>query len=65
MPELLARPTRRSRMTRAALETMLLGGDMTELVAGGAVTFEGDLTPIQGLLTNLDNFEFWFPIVTP
>ena len=53
------------RMTRAALETMLLGGDMTELVAGGAVTFDGDLTPIQGLLTNLDDFEFWFPIVTP
>lgn len=53
------------RMTRGALDTMLMGGDMAALVAGGAVSFAGDPTPIQALLTNLDDFEFWFPIVTP
>ena len=53
------------RMTRDALDTMLTGGDMGALVAGGAVTFDGDLALVQALLTNLDDFDFWFPIVTP
>lgn len=53
------------RMTRAALDTMLMGGAMGEMVAAGEVSFDGDPTPIQALLTNLDDFEFWFPIVTP
>ena len=53
------------RMTRAALDTILMGGAIPELVAAGAVGFDGDPTPVQALLTNLDDYEFWFPIVTP
>ncbi|MFI0433835.1 MAG: alkyl sulfatase C-terminal domain-containing protein, partial [Candidatus Nanopelagicales bacterium] len=53
------------RMTRQALDTMLIGGDMAALAASGAVSFDGDATIIGALLTNLDDFEFWFPIVTP
>ena len=52
-------------MTRAALDTILIGGDVAALAASGAVAFEGDPAPIQALLTNLDDFDFWFPIVTP
>ncbi|TXH40132.1 MAG: MBL fold metallo-hydrolase [Actinobacteria bacterium] len=53
------------RMTRAALDTILIGGDVAALAASGAVAFEGDPAPIQALFTNLDDFDFWFPIVTP
>jgi alkyl sulfatase BDS1-like metallo-beta-lactamase superfamily hydrolase len=53
------------RMTRAALDTILMGGAIPGLVAAGAVSFEGDPAPVQALLTNLDDYEFWFPIVTP
>jgi alkyl sulfatase BDS1-like metallo-beta-lactamase superfamily hydrolase len=53
------------RMSRAALDTILMGGAILELVASGEVTFDGDPAPIQGLLGNLDTYEFWFPIVTP
>lgn len=53
------------RMPRTALDTILTGGAIPELVAQGIVTLEGDPAPVQALLTNLDTFEFWFPIVTP
>ncbi|MEI8083174.1 MAG: alkyl sulfatase dimerization domain-containing protein [Actinomycetes bacterium] len=53
------------RMTRAALDTILLGGDIPELVLAGDVVVEGDPATLQSLLQNLDDFEFWFPIVTP
>lgn len=53
------------RMTRAALDTILMAGDIAALAASGAISFDGDPAPIQTLLTNLDDFEFWFPIVTP
>jgi alkyl sulfatase BDS1-like metallo-beta-lactamase superfamily hydrolase len=53
------------RMTRAALDAMIMGQDLQALVADGAITLAGDLTAVQALLGNLDTFEFWFPIVTP
>ncbi len=53
------------RMPRSALDTILAGGAIPELVAQGTITLEGDPAPVQALLANLDTFEFWFPIVTP
>lgn len=53
------------RMTRSALDTVLLGGAIPQLVLAGEVAVEGDPGIVQSLLANLDDFEFWFPIVTP
>jgi alkyl sulfatase BDS1-like metallo-beta-lactamase superfamily hydrolase len=53
------------RMSRAALDAMVLGHDLQALIADGSITLDGDLAPVQALVTNLDTFEFWFPIVTP
>lgn len=53
------------RMTRTALDTMLMGGAIGELIAAGEITVEGNPAPVQALMGNLDDFEFWFPIVTP
>lgn len=53
------------RMTRGALDTILMGGAIADLVASGEVAIEGDLTLIGALVDNLDTFEFWFDIVTP
>jgi alkyl sulfatase BDS1-like metallo-beta-lactamase superfamily hydrolase len=53
------------RMTRAALDAMVMGHDLQQLVADGSITLDGDLAAVQALLANLDTFEFWFPIVTP
>jgi alkyl sulfatase BDS1-like metallo-beta-lactamase superfamily hydrolase len=61
----IGQPDATIRMTRSALDTILMGGAIAELVAAGEITVEGDATPVQALLGNLDDFEFWFPIVTP
>lgn len=53
------------RMSRAALDAMVMGMDLQALIADGSITLDGDLVPVQALVTNLDTFEFWFPIVTP
>ena len=53
------------RMSRTALDTMLMGGAIGDLIAAGEITVEGDAAPVQALMGNLDDFEFWFPIVTP
>ena len=53
------------RMTRSALDTILLGGAIAQLVMAGEIVVEGDPAIVQALLANLDDFEFWFPIVTP
>lgn len=53
------------RMSRAAVDAMVTGEDLQTLIADGSVTLDGDLAPVQALVTNLDNFEFWFSIVTP
>jgi alkyl sulfatase BDS1-like metallo-beta-lactamase superfamily hydrolase len=53
------------RMTRAALDAIVMGQGLQALVADGSITLEGDRAPVQALIANLDTFEFWFPIVTP
>ncbi len=53
------------RMTRSALDTILMGGAIAQLVADGAIRVEGNPMPVQGLMANLDDYELWFPIVTP
>jgi alkyl sulfatase BDS1-like metallo-beta-lactamase superfamily hydrolase len=53
------------RMPRSALDAVVMGRDIAGLVQDGTITVTGDLAPLQALVTNLDTFEFWFPIVTP
>jgi alkyl sulfatase BDS1-like metallo-beta-lactamase superfamily hydrolase len=53
------------RMTRTALDLILMGGAIADLMASGEVAIEGDLALIRALVDNLDTFEFWFDIVTP
>ncbi len=55
----------RIQMSRSALDTVLMGGAFADLITDGTVTFEGDVSVVQALVSNLDDFEFWFPIVTP
>jgi alkyl sulfatase BDS1-like metallo-beta-lactamase superfamily hydrolase len=52
-------------MTRRALDAILMGSAVTDLTASGEVTLNGDLALIRALVENLDDFEFWFDIVTP
>jgi alkyl sulfatase BDS1-like metallo-beta-lactamase superfamily hydrolase len=52
-------------MTRDALNAVVMGQPFLELVTAGQIQPSGDPTPLMGLVTNLDTFEFWFPIVTP
>jgi alkyl sulfatase BDS1-like metallo-beta-lactamase superfamily hydrolase len=53
------------RMPRSALDAVVMGRDIGGLVQDGTITVTGDPAPLQALVTNLDTFEFWFPIVTP
>lgn len=55
----------RIEMSRSALDRVLMGGAIAELVADGTVAIKGDVSLIETLVTNLDDFDFWFPIVTP
>ena len=43
----------------------MLGLPVGVLVEQGAVTAEGDLSAVDELVSLLDNFDFWFDIVTP
>ncbi len=53
------------RMPRSALDAVVMGHDLSGLMAAGTIQVTGDPTPLQALIGNLDSFEFWFPIVTP
>jgi alkyl sulfatase BDS1-like metallo-beta-lactamase superfamily hydrolase len=53
------------RMPRSALDAVVMGRDIGGLVADGTIGISGDPTVLHALVTNLDSFEFWFPIVTP
>ena len=53
------------RMTRRALDAILMGSQIGDLVADGSVALDGDPAAVAALTSNLDDFEFWFPIVTP
>lgn len=53
-------------MTRAALDEIVLGeATLAEKTAVGEARIEGDPAKLVEFLTLLDNFEFWFNIVTP
>ena len=43
----------------------MLGQPVAALVEQGAVTAVGDVSAVDELVSLLDNFEFWFDIVTP
>ena len=40
-------------------------GALDDLIAAGEISVEGDTDAIRTLLGLLDEFEFWFDIVTP
>ncbi|WP_052441206.1 alkyl/aryl-sulfatase [Streptacidiphilus anmyonensis] len=51
---------------RRAFERVLFGaGDLTTETADGTVRVTGDTSAMAGLFDLLDEFPFWFPIVTP
>jgi alkyl sulfatase BDS1-like metallo-beta-lactamase superfamily hydrolase len=53
-------------MTRAALNEIVLGeATLAEKTAVGEARIEGDPAKLVEFLSLLDNFEFWFNIVTP
>lgn len=53
-------------LDRATLDAITLQQTtMQEAAQAGDVTFEGDPAKLQELMALLDNFEFWFNIVTP
>ncbi len=43
----------------------MLGQPVELLVENGFVVVDGDVAKLQELIALLDNFEFWFNIVTP
>jgi alkyl sulfatase BDS1-like metallo-beta-lactamase superfamily hydrolase len=53
-------------LDRATLDSITLGQTtMKDAVAAGQVKVEGDGTKLGELMSHLDNFGFWFNIVTP
>ena len=53
-------------LSRGGLVAMaLLGQPVSALVDSGAVAVEGDVAALENLFGLLDNFDFWFNIVTP
>ncbi len=53
-------------LTRDGLIAMaMLGRPVNSLVESGAIKVDGDVAALQEMLSLLDNFEFWFNIVTP
>jgi len=53
-------------LTRAALDQAVLGETtLAEKLASGEVRIEGDAGKLAEFLGLMDNFEFWFNIVTP
>lgn len=53
-------------ITRTALNDVILGTEKIEQkIESGAATLEGDAQALSDLVGLLDEFEFWFDIVTP
>jgi len=44
---------------------LMLGRPVNTLVESGAIEVDGDVAALQEMLSLLDNFGFWFNIVTP
>ena len=53
-------------MTRAALDAIVLGeASLQEKMEAGEASIDGNAEKLVEFLSLLDNFEFWFNIVTP
>jgi alkyl sulfatase BDS1-like metallo-beta-lactamase superfamily hydrolase len=54
------------RLSRGSLMALLLANVPVEaLVATGSLSVDGDVEAVKSLVSLLDEFEFWFNIVTP
>ena len=54
------------RMTRTALDQIVVGETtLADKLAAGEVSIAGDRAKLGEFLAMMDNFEFWFNIVTP
>jgi alkyl sulfatase BDS1-like metallo-beta-lactamase superfamily hydrolase len=59
-------PTAALTLARSALNSVLLGeATMESLAAGGSVAIDGDGGAFAAFIGLLDDFDFWFNIVTP
>ncbi len=54
------------RLSRQSLVALMLAGiPVDALMTSGSISIDGDVTALKDLVSLLDNFEFWFNIVTP
>ena len=53
-------------LTRSALDRVIVGEKtLADEVSSGEITVEPDSAPLEKLVSLLDTFELWFPIVEP
>ena len=53
-------------LTRGALDRVIVGEKtLADEMSSGEITVEPDTAPLEKLVSLLDTFEFWFPIVEP
>ena len=52
-------------ISRADLNDVILGTPLAEQIQDGRAKLDGDAQALQDLVGLLDEFEFWFNIVTP
>lgn len=53
-------------LTRGALDRVIVGEKTLEgQIGSGEISVEPDPAPLEKLVSLLDTFEFWFPIVEP
>jgi alkyl sulfatase BDS1-like metallo-beta-lactamase superfamily hydrolase len=53
-------------LTRSALDRVIVGDvTLADEVSSGEITVEPDSAPLEKLVSLLDTFEFWFPIIEP
>jgi len=61
----MASEAQRAERGNASLAMSMLGVPVATLIAKEAVSVDGDVDALSELLGLLDNFDFWFNIVTP
>ena len=52
-------------LPRSRLSALLASGEPAEILTGPSVHVDGDVTPLRIMFDHLDDFPFWFNIVTP
>ena len=53
-------------LTRSALNRVIVGDKtLADEVSSGEITIDPDIAPLEQLVSLLDTFEFWFPIIEP